>query len=116
MAEARKEHAAPGSAGVRLDKWLWAARLFKTRSLAAEEIGRGRVQVNGQEAKPAREIRPGDVIAVRRTGLTQELEVLGLSAQRGPAPQAQLLYRRAPQLDLVLQHLLTIQPYGNRLQ
>jgi ribosome-associated heat shock protein Hsp15 len=78
---------------MRLDKWLWAARLFKTRSLAAEEVGRGRVQVNGQEAKPAREIRAGDLIAVRRTGLVQELQVLGLSAQRGPASQAQLLYR-----------------------
>jgi ribosome-associated heat shock protein Hsp15 len=81
------------SAGLRLDKWLWAARLFKTRSLAAEEAGKGRILVNGHGAKAGRDIRVGDRIAIRRTGLTQELEVLGLSAFRGPAPVAQQLYR-----------------------
>lgn len=85
------------AAGLRLDKWLWAARMFKTRSLAAEEVGKGRIQVNGLDAKPAREIRVGDRICIRRAGLTQELEVLGLSAQRGPAPVAQTLYRETPE-------------------
>lgn len=83
--------------GVRLDKWLWAARLFKTRSLAADEAGRGRVQVNGQLAKPARELRPGDRLTIRRQGYVQEVEVLGLSHVRGPAPAARLLYRETPQ-------------------
>ncbi len=77
---------------VRLDKWLWAARLFKTRALAADAVGLGRVDVNGQTAKPARELRPGDVLLLRDGPLRRELRVLGLSALRGPAPVAQLLY------------------------
>lgn len=77
---------------VRLDKWLWAARLYKTRSLAAEEIGKGRVTVNGQAAKAARELRVGDRLAVRQGVVDRELVVLGLSAVRGPAPVAQALY------------------------
>ena len=77
---------------LRLDKWLWAARLYKTRSLAAEEIGKGRVTVNGQAAKAARELRVGDRLAVRQGVVDRELLVLGLSAVRGPAPVAQALY------------------------
>lgn len=84
-------------AGVRLDKWLWAARMFKTRSLAADEVGKGRIQVNGLDAKPSRDVRVGDRITIRRTGVTQELEVLGLSSIRGPAPVAQQLYRETPE-------------------
>jgi ribosome-associated heat shock protein Hsp15 len=80
------------TARMRLDKWLWAARLHKTRTLAAEEIERGRVTVNGSPAKPSRELRVGDRVAVRTAGLERELEVLGLSLQRGPAPVAQALY------------------------
>lgn len=83
--------------GVRLDKWLWAARLFKTRALAAEEATKGRVTVNGQPAKPARELRPGDLLTLRRPGWTQELWVRALSEQRGPAPVARLLYEETPQ-------------------
>lgn len=78
---------------VRLDKWLWAARLYKTRSLAAEEIGKGRVAVNGQAAKAARELKTGDTIEVRQGFATRTLVVLGLSHVRGPAPVAQALYR-----------------------
>ena len=77
---------------VRLDKWLWAARLYKTRSLAAEEVGKGRITVNGQAAKAARELRTGDRLTVRQGVVDRELVVLGLSAVRGPAPVAQLLY------------------------
>lgn len=83
---------AAGTERVRLDKWLWAARLFKTRALAAEQIERGRVSVNGQPAKPAREVRAGDRIVVRLGNLDRELDVLGLSKVRGPAPVAQALY------------------------
>jgi ribosome-associated heat shock protein Hsp15 len=77
----------------RLDKWLWAARFFKTRALAMEAIARNRVWVGGHTAKPSREVRPGDVIEIREPGgLTRTVQVLGLSSIRGPAPLAQQLY------------------------
>lgn len=82
--------AAPGR--MRLDKWLWAARLYKTRSLAADEVTMGRVTVNGQPAKPAREVRAGDLLRLRQGPVQRTLEVRGVSGQRGPAPVAQLLY------------------------
>jgi ribosome-associated heat shock protein Hsp15 len=77
---------------MRIDKWLWAARFYKTRGLAAEEIGKGRIDVNGVQAKPAREVKPGDTVAMRRDGLTRTVTVKGLSSLRGPAPVAQQLY------------------------
>lgn len=77
---------------VRIDKWLWAARFYKTRTLATEEIQKGRISINEQVVKPAREVKVGDVVSIRREGLTRIIEVLGLSEVRGPAPQAQLLY------------------------
>ncbi len=77
---------------VRLDKWLWAARLYKTRALATDEIVRGRISVNGAAAKPARELRPGDSITVRQGPLTRTLQVRALSSLRGPAVVAQTLY------------------------
>lgn len=81
-----------GGDAVRLDKWLWAARLFKTRALAAEAVERERVLVNGQPAKPGRSVKPGDRLALRQPGFVRELVVRGLSRIRGPAPQAQTLY------------------------
>jgi ribosome-associated heat shock protein Hsp15 len=77
---------------LRIDKWLWAARFYKTRTLASEEIGKGRVQVNGAEAKPAREVKIGDTVSLRREALTRTVVVKGLSGMRGPAPVAQQLY------------------------
>ena len=77
---------------VRLDKWLWAARFFKTRSLAGDEIGKGRVSVNGQPAKASRELRPGDEVALRQAEVARTVRVLGVSESRGPAPVAQALY------------------------
>lgn len=79
--------------GVRMDKWLWAARFFKTRSLAAKACELGKIQSNGQLAKPAREVKIGDRIAVKIEGGAFQLDVLGLSEMRGPAPVARLLYR-----------------------
>jgi ribosome-associated heat shock protein Hsp15 len=82
-------------ARMRLDKWLWAARFYKTRGLAVEFIEKGRVQVNGQPVKRSRELRPGDRVALRqgeRGEIAREVQVLGLSEVRGPAPQAQQLY------------------------
>jgi len=77
---------------LRLDKWLWAARFYKTRSLAAQEIGKGRVLVNDQAAKPAREIAVGDRVSVRKEDPPMHVQVRALSAVRGPAPVARLLY------------------------
>jgi ribosome-associated heat shock protein Hsp15 len=77
---------------LRIDKWLWAARFYKTRSLAVEEIGRGRVEVNGQEVKPAREVKIGDTVSLRQASLVRTVLVKGLSGVRGPAPVAQQLY------------------------
>ncbi len=77
---------------MRLDKWLWCARFFKTRALAAQEIGHGRVQVNGQPAKAARELRPGDLVALRQGTMPRVVLVQALSGTRGPAPMAQQLY------------------------
>ena len=82
---------------VRLDKWLWAARFYKTRALAAEEIDRGRVSVNGQTAKPARELKAGDRLLLRQGPVEREVEVRALSLVRGPAPVAQALYLETPQ-------------------
>lgn len=77
---------------LRIDKWLWATRFYKTRSLACEEIGKGRVLVNAQVAKPSREVRAGDLVAMRQGPVTRTVRVLGISNQRGPAPAAQQLY------------------------
>lgn len=84
-------------ASLRLDKWLWSARFYKTRSLAVEEIGKGRVSVNGASAKPSRELRCGDTVALRQGPIQRTVVVLGLSAQRGPAPVAQKLYQETPE-------------------
>jgi ribosome-associated heat shock protein Hsp15 len=81
---------------MRLDKWLWAARFYKTRSLAALAVSQGRVEVNAQPAKPARELRVGDRIDLRQEALHRTVQVMGLSAARGPAPQAQALYAETP--------------------
>lgn len=81
---------------LRIDKWLWAARFYKTRSLATEEVAKHRVQVNGQDVKPAREIKPGDTLQLRQGQTQRTVVVKAISAQRGPAPVAQLLYEETP--------------------
>lgn len=89
-------HAEPSDNKVRLDKWLWAARFFKTRSLAADEIDKGRVRINGVVAKASREPRVGDTITLRTGYADREVVVQALSSARGPAPQAALLYTETP--------------------
>ncbi len=79
--------------GVRIDKWLWAARFFKTRSLAARACDLGRIEANGLAAKPAREVHPGDMLRVKNDSGAFEVEVLEVSEMRGPAAVAQTLYR-----------------------
>lgn len=78
---------------VRMDKWLWAARFFKTRALAARACELGRIESNGQPSKASREVKVGDLLQVRNDGGDFQVEVLVLSEIRGPAPVAQTLYR-----------------------
>jgi ribosome-associated heat shock protein Hsp15 len=83
----------PSSDPVRVDKWLWAARLFKTRGLATEAVTGGRVQVNGQRVKPSKDVRPGDEIEVTfAQGRRVTAVIAGTAERRGPAAQAQALY------------------------
>ena len=77
---------------LRVDKWLWAARLLKTRSLAAEAVKGGRVQVDGQRVKPSREVGPGDRLEITIGQLRRTVIVRGVAARRGPASEAALLY------------------------
>ncbi len=81
--------------GVRIDKWLWAARFFKTRNLAALAVGGGKVQVNRARVKPARTVKVGDELEIHKDGYEISITVLALSAQRGPAAVAQSLYRES---------------------
>jgi ribosome-associated heat shock protein Hsp15 len=79
----------------RIDKWLWAARFFKTRALASKACDMGRILSNGHEAKPSREVRVGDKLEVKNEGGDFQIEVLALSQMRGPAAVAQTLYRES---------------------
>lgn len=79
--------------GVRMDKWLWAARFFKTRALAARACELGRIASHGQPAKPARDVRVGDLLQIKNDSGEFQVEVLQLSETRGPAAVAQTLYR-----------------------
>jgi len=102
---------------VRLDKWLWAARFYKTRGLAAEAIAGGRVEVNGARAKHARTVRPGDQLRLRLGPFEHLLTVRALSARRGPAAQAALLYEEDPEgkarrLHLAEQHRLAAHAFS----
>ncbi len=80
---------------IRIDKWLWAARFFKTRALAARACDLGRIQANGNDAKPARDVRPGDRLQIRTERGDFEVEVKALSQMRGPAAVAQALYEES---------------------
>ena len=96
---------------LRIDKWLWAARFFKTRSLATEEVNLGRVQLDGNDVKPARELRAGDVLKITQGKVVRTVVVKELSDQRRGAPEAQRLYEETPQ-SLELRRLIAEQ---NRL-
>ena len=78
---------------MRIDKWLWCARFFKTRSLATQAVDSGKVKLGAQRIKPGREISPGNRLTIQVGDFVWDIEVLGLSAHRGPAPIAQTLYR-----------------------
>ena len=87
----REEH--PGK--VRIDKWLWAARFFKTRALAAEAVQGGRVHINGQRVKPSRAVAVGDQLEITKGPLHFSLRVEGVSERRGPAKEAEQLYQES---------------------
>ena len=89
--------ASGGSAALRLDKWLWAARFFRTRGLAAEAIGAGRVSVNGERAKAAKSVKPGDMLEIRRPPYEQSVKVIAISDKRGNATAARALYEETPE-------------------
>ncbi len=82
---------------VRLDVWLWAARFYKTRSLAADAVRGGHVDVGGEQAKAARDVRVGDVIEITGGPAKRTVVVRALADRRGPAPEAQLLYEETPE-------------------
>ena len=82
---------------IRIDKWLWAARFFKTRSLATEEVGKGRVQIAQQDVKPSREVRLGDTVVLWQASVKRTVVVKGISGTRGSAPVAQMLYEETAQ-------------------
>ncbi len=81
---------------MRLDKWLWAARFFKTRSLASDAVDGGKVKLNGASTKPAKDVKVGDRLQLRAGEQDWEVVVQGLNEQRRPAPEAQLLYQETP--------------------
>jgi ribosome-associated heat shock protein Hsp15 len=82
---------------IRIDKWLWAARFFKTRSLATDEVSLGRVQLNQHDVKPSKEVQVGDTVAILQAQMRRVVVVKGISGQRGSAPTAQLLYEETPE-------------------
>ncbi len=90
-----KKNSASASTKVRLDKWLWAARFFKTRGLATEAINGGHVHLNGVRAKPSRPLCVGDELKIRKAGQEFVVTVVALSDKRGPAPVAQTLYQES---------------------
>lgn len=79
----------------RLDKWLWAARFYKTRALASEAVGGGKVHLNGERVKPGRVVKPGDELLITQGLMVYKITILGLNKQRRPAKEAQLLYQES---------------------
>jgi ribosome-associated heat shock protein Hsp15 len=101
---------------VRIDKWLWAARFYKTRALAIQAVEQGKVLINAERVKPARAVREGDTLSIRRGPYTTIIVVRTLSLRRGPAVQAQLLYEETPQSIAARQELaerLAMQPQAD---
>jgi ribosome-associated heat shock protein Hsp15 len=93
----KDDKASPENERHRVDKWLWCARFFKTRSLAAQAVSGGKVHLNGDRVKPAHLVRVGDRLSLMLNGVMAEFDVLGLPARRGPAPEAQSHYSEIPE-------------------
>ena len=97
MSRMRPEEEAAPATSVRIDKWLWAARFFKTRAIAADAVAGGKVEVNEERVEPARAVRVGELIQIRLGPYVHVVRVLGLSGTRGPASVAVLLYEETPE-------------------
>lgn len=98
----QQKSSAPRAAGhgvekVRIDKWLWAARFYKTRSLAADAIKGNKILLDGERCKASRDLQGGEMLTIKQGVHSKTVQVLGLSARRGPAPEAQKLYRETPE-------------------
>lgn len=78
---------------IRIDKWIWAARFFKTRSLAKKQVEQGKIKIDGQKIKPSRNVQVGDTVSIKKSDVIWEVEVLGLAEKRGSATVAQKLYK-----------------------
>ncbi len=97
---------------MRIDKWLWAARFFKTRSLAQHAVAGGRVKLGGDRIKPAHAVKPGDALSVRIEEIEWQVIVRGLSERRGPAPEAKKLYEESVASLAERQRLLDLRRWG----
>ena len=106
MVEPTKPHSAPVVAEVRIDKWLWAARLFKTRALAAKAVSGGKVEIAGRRTKPAKPVRVGDTLIITRGIFDQQITVLAIKDKRRPAPEAKLMYVESEESFAKRQELL----------
>ncbi len=100
---------------LRIDKWLWAARFYKTRSLAAQAVDGGKVKLNGERAKPGKGVRPGDRLEVRSGELQWLIEVLAVSPRRGPAPEAAKLYAESDESRAKREQRLLVRRAGPHL-
>ena len=97
---------------LRIDKWLWAARFYRTRSLAAQAVAGGKVKLNGERAKPGKGVRPGDRLEIRSGELQWLVEVRAVSAQRGPASEAAKLYAEGKESRSRREHMLLMRRAG----
>ena len=97
---------------MRLDKWLWAARFFKTRGLAQEAVAGARVKLNGERIKPAHAVKPGDALVIRMEEIEWQVTVCGLSERRGPAPEARKLYEESAASIAERQKLMDLRRWG----
>jgi ribosome-associated heat shock protein Hsp15 len=104
VSQRRDAHLPPDAPSLRIDKWLWCARFFKSRSLAQEAVEGGHVQVNGERAKASRPVRIGDLLRITRERERYEVEVTGIPLRRGPAPEARQHYRETPQSEAARAH------------
>ena len=112
MASPRDPDRAPGR--LRIDKWLWAARFYKTRSLAARAVEGGKVKLNGERVKPGKELKVGDEIELRSGELHWLVEVRGVALKRGPAAEAALLYAESDESRVRREHMTAMRRAGPR--